>query len=577
MARRVRGTHLLGAACVLVTVLTATPAAHAGALLDANGCIVEPAVDSRGVLDIDGSVGGSSARLYPFYEWVHDANGSASYVHDPARLHLEVFAHQAATCPRGDGWGGYLPDPTFAAFKVEVTAARSIRIHGMDVTVTNQRAAFLNGASGFTLEVTDGSLEVDTTQFIDESPGPAIPPLTMVATSATTIDMTGDGVADILLPRPAGTPLGISGTATGDVVDLAALDGDACATGGVGMTMGAGDDVVRMPQAPRGTAAPPCGGTVYLGRGDDRFTGGPGDDLVRDERGGALHATFGDGDDILDGEFSYRGNGDSWEIPAGSKRSVIDAGRGHDEIEVPDGHNTIRLGPGDDAAKTGNGGDRVWGGPGDDSIQTGGGDDRALGEAGDDLLADENYDQLPSRFWGDDVLVGGPGRDTLSAGFGSNVVSGGPGNDALRASKGPGTVFAGGGMNSIRVDQTTARIVGGPGSDWIETSSFRGGTISAEGGSDRLWIRFRDAAAGRRTNVSCGAGMDRVVYAPRPHASCERMYACASMPSSEPGVCGRLPWGRLPSGGTSYYWEVPHELIGADEPGPWSHRPARQD
>ncbi|HYF28365.1 MAG TPA: calcium-binding protein [Baekduia sp.] len=117
------------------------------------------------------------------------------------------------------------------------------------------------------------------------------------------------------------------------------------------------------------------------------------------------------------------------------------------------------------------------------------GDDRITGTNGSDRILALGGNDKVSGGRGDDCLHGGSGRDVLGGTLGADRVYGASGKDALNG--GSNNDYLSGGADHDTIN-------GGYGADVV-----RGG-----GGADFINV----ATAGRRANVSCGSGRDKVRF-----------------------------------------------------------------
>ena len=181
--------------------------------------------------------------------------------------------------------------------------------------------------------------------------------------------------------------------------------------------------------------------TEYGGPGDDKLTGGPGNDDLRG---------YG-GDDYLDGG-------------AGNDRLAGMAGT--DILRGGEGADTMYGGTGDDNMRGGAGDDLMYGGPGDDYMNGGGQRELIRGGPGNDEIHAGDY----VRGAGGNTAVaatytaglyGGPGDDLIYGSDRGHIISGGPGNDTIYAGSsideidgGPGVdeIHGGGGVDEIKSD-----------------------------------------------------------------------------------------------------------------------------
>ena len=117
--------------------------------------------------------------------------------------------------------------------------------------------------------------------------------------------------------------------------------------------------------------------------------------------------------------------------------SLIEAGEGDDYITV-DGeieNSTIDAGDGHDVVDLF--------GTGNVTIKGGAGEDELNGDEGDDTLLGGDDDDILTGYIGDDILKGGNGNDILDAGIGLDKLYGGEGEDTFILSLGDGyaTIF----------------------------------------------------------------------------------------------------------------------------------------
>jgi Ca2+-binding RTX toxin-like protein len=195
---------------------------------------------------------------------------------------------------------------------------------------------------------------------------------------------------------------------------------------------GLGDDVVDTDEGR-------IEGQVYLGGGDDTFTGGAFADRVQGDAGrddistgggdDRIIAVAGDGSDVIDG-----GSGvDTYDGRLLTVKQVVNLTTGLARSEgATDVLTSVEW------ALAGAGADSLTGNAGANRLQGGGSGDVLAGLAGADVLRGQN---------GEDQLLGGDGNDRLFGGSGKDVMDGGAGNDRL--------------LGSIDAD----RLTGGAGDD----------------------------------------------------------------------------------------------------------------
>jgi Ca2+-binding RTX toxin-like protein len=101
---------------------------------------------------------------------------------------------------------------------------------------------------------------------------------------------------------------------------------------------------------------------------------------------------------------TVRGTRGDDRLSGGDGDDVINGGKGNDRIDGDDGHDTLNGGAGDDRIEGDDGHDRIDGGNGNDRLEGDDGRDTILGGAGNDWI--EGGDD-------DDTLTGGKGSDTF--------------------------------------------------------------------------------------------------------------------------------------------------------------------
>jgi Ca2+-binding RTX toxin-like protein len=222
---------------------------------------------------------------------------------------------------------------------------------------------------------------------------------------------------------------------------------------------------------------------IFGGDGNDKITGGSGDDLAFGQAGndvinggGGNDLLFGgDGNDIMDGG---TGN-DQLFGEAGDDTMIWNPGGGSDLFEGGDGNDTAIVNGGNGAETftiTANGSrvrfDRVSPAPFTLDIGTtenlvlhaGGGDDVITAGSGLASLISLTLDGGD----GNDTITGGDGNDILIGGAGNDIVTGGRGNDNAQLGTGDDTFIWNPGDGSDTVD-------GGSGND---TLLFNGANVN---------------------------------------------------------------------------------------------------
>ena len=265
--------------------------------------------------------------------------------------------------------------------------------------------------------------------------------------------------AGLLLVKPAGQSVTVSGAAGEDTATIAAYDLDDTITvsvlaGGLIAVVDEnantvtiedvetivvegldGDDIINAATVGRDITLDGGAGSDVLkgGIGADRLLGGDSADILKG-RDGDDTLSGGAGDDTLDG-----GGGGDWadygdaaqamsvQIRLGFARDRGDgaerdtlvsiehaAGSAYDDLlNGDDGINTLMGNAGNDLISGQQGDDLLLGGDGDDTLRGQSDNDTLMGQDGDDRLEGDI---------GDDVLIGGDGNDLLIGGDGSDWV-----------------------------------------------------------------------------------------------------------------------------------------------------------
>ena len=170
------------------------------------------------------------------------------------------------------------------------------------------------------------------------------------------------------------------------------------------------------------------------GAGNDRITGGDGDDTILGDKGNdRLHG--GGGNDTI-----VAGAGNDWAwgdlgddvVHGNGGNDHLFGGFGLDQLFGDAGHDALAGNDDDDQLFGGAGHDRLRGGAGNDELFGEGGKDHLYGESGDDLLdgGDAN-----DKLWGgdgNDVIKGGAGADHLNGGAGDNLLDGDTGKNHFK-------------------------------------------------------------------------------------------------------------------------------------------------
>ena len=220
-------------------------------------------------------------------------------------------------------------------------------------------------------------------------------------------------------------------------------------------------------------------------------------------------------------------------------------GKGDDYFNGGDGNDVIYGGPGDDILNGGRGNDKVYGGPGDDIVCGGINNDKVFGDGGNDELYGEEENDFLDGGPGNDYLNGQAGRDRLF-GFGmSKGVATAEGNDFLEGSFEKDVLVAGGfdfliggaaddilfsktptlgvermdgGFNDDRItgsDADDKLLLGDAGDDIIHggggADEIRGGnnddTLFGDGGNDSIFGELgRDILDGGTEDDLCDGG-----------------------------------------------------------------------
>jgi len=283
-------------------------------------------------------------------------------------------------------------------------------------------------------------------------------PLTLTKSSATDVQVLGDGIVKTGIER---------------------LEG------------GKGNDTIN------GSAAP------------DVLIGGEGNDVIEGRGGG----------DVLDGgpgfnTVSYAsaagpvvvdlaaGTGNAATVDALTAFAGVITGAGNDTVTGSSRNETFTLGAGADSLSAGAGNDAIDGGPGNDLLRGGQGSDTINGGADRDMAT---YDERTS---GEPLNItlaspGGDGaageNDTL---LGIEDITGGASSDTIAGDDGPNAILGGNGLNTldglggddfVRGGENRDVISGGPGRD----------QLFGEGDDDSI-----NAFDSEADTVSCGASID---------------------------------------------------------------------
>ena len=219
----------------------------------------------------------------------------------------------------------------------------------------------------------------------------------------------------------------------------------------------------------------------------------------------------GDGDDIIVVDPDLKEFGDG-ALPGSGPPTLLDGGKGNDELRAGGGRTTLQGGEGDDKlygspkndvfrgdpappededeAALPPGNDTIRGGEGKDELQDegAGGDDVDLGPQEDDLQEESILEGI------DEVFV--PASDDYRGGTGNDVLASAQDDDRLWGEQGD-DVLSGGLGDSL--------LLGGPGDDRLIGGE---GMERLEGGSGADVILSRD---GNRDVISGGADRDRAV------------------------------------------------------------------
>ena len=239
------------------------------------------------------------------------------------------------------------------------------------------------------------------------------------------------------------------------------------------------------------------------GFGNDTLLGGFGDDTITFGAGGKF-VDGNDGIDVINLNFTEVTDDDLSLIYNSSDGGVTSEGilrdtriEGIEELNLRsgDGNDRINISGASEGSviNTGRGDDEVLGGQGDDELISGSGDDTINGDKGDDTIIGG---------FGDDVLNGQSGDDVITFGAGANIVDGGGGDDILELDfsalianisllynqfEGP-TLTDRGILEGTEIDGIEqADITTGAGNDFVDIAATTiGGIVSTGGGLDTI-------------------------------------------------------------------------------------------
>lgn len=198
---------------------------------------------------------------------------------------------------------------------------------------------------------------------------------------------------------------------------------------------------------------------IYLGAGEDTFTGGVGIDIV-------------------DGGVSEDVETDTNTIHLGGGNDGYSGGIGKDKVDGGSGDNTIRTGAGNDEVKmsgsTSSDLNWVYLGKGSDSFDGGAGRDVVNGGQKEDVTEDKNTINLNGGSdeykggAGTDIVHGGNDSDTIYGGDGHNELHGDAGNDYLAGGEGNNELYGGTGHDILIGGKERDTMKGGTGADSFE-------------------------------------------------------------------------------------------------------------
>lgn len=220
------------------------------------------------------------------------------------------------------------------------------------------------------------------------------------------IDLSSQGHSQRIDLNPAG------------ISDVQGLTGNLLIARGTmieAVATGSGDDSVTGNRAAN---------TISLGAGDDRATGGRGNDLL--QGGSGADVLFGGRDaDTL------HGGSDDDLLYGGGGRDTLHGDGGGDRLDGQGGNDALYGGSGADVLLGGSGADFLSGEDDADWLNGARGRDRLYGDAGDDTAYGGGGADFLYGGTGNDMLYGGGGRDQLFGDDGSDLLDGGRGRDRL--------------------------------------------------------------------------------------------------------------------------------------------------
>lgn len=192
---------------------------------------------------------------------------------------------------------------------------------------------------------------------------------------------------------------------------------------------------------------------IDAGAGHDRI------DIETVDNVGALHILVlgGVGNDIISGAGARVGN----------VRLIIDGGAGDDTLTGTGDGDSIFGGDGRDLIFGRSGNDTLFGGDDNDTIHGQAGDDVLLGEGRNDSLIGGSGDDSADGSSGNDTLDGGTGNDTLTGGLGRDIVNGMDGDDLLTGNDGADQLLGGTGNDTLDGGSHDDTLVGHTGDDSI--------------------------------------------------------------------------------------------------------------
>lgn len=355
-----------------------------------------------------------------------------------------------------------------------ITATRAMEIHGANLVITN--AGSINSGHGI---FTYGQNTTITNSGLIECEGHGVV-MKWVASSPPSLNVfnnTGTVIAGLY-------SVASEGANVDRIVNRGLLVGD--------IKLFEGNDSIDNRQ---GTIR----GVVDMGRDNDTFHGGAGDEIIRQWLGDDV-IDGGDGIDTVTFESTdiaavvdlsiTTGQANGWGNDVYLNIENITGGLVADQLKGNDSANLFVGNEGDDTLAGGRGDDTLIGGNDNDVLEGGEGEDTASFEGRSAVAVDLRLITAQDTGYGLDTLKGienviaGSGADSLIGNSDANRLVGNGGFDTLSGDAGNDTLEGGTGNDTIHGGSDQDLLLGGDGSDTL-TGGTGNDTLDGGSGDDR--------------------------------------------------------------------------------------------